>query len=245
MKIITTPRHLRVHVVEDDDDLREEMLFSLAALGFQTAGFPAAPEFYKAFALAPCDVAVIDIGLPGESGLSIVSHLRAAGGVGVVLVTARGQLDERLLGLRTGADAYLVKPVHMEELAETLNALGRRLPVAATTATAAAPAVDVPPASEARAAPWRLLEGEWILSDPSGQEMKLTTSERAFMGCLFRRRGQTVSRDDLILALGGDVFDFDGHRVDAIASRVRRKARKLGMRLPLYSVRGTGYVLAK
>lgn len=218
------------------------MLFSLAALGFQTAGFPAAPEFYRAFALAPCDVAVIDIGLPGESGLSIVSHLRAAGGVGVVLVTARGQLDERLLGLRTGADAYLVKPVHMEELAETLNALGRRLPVGAATA---AQAVDVPPAPETRTAPWRLLEGEWILSDPSGLEMKLTTSERAFMSCLFSRRGQTVSRDDLILALGGDVFDFDGHRVDAIASRVRRKARKLGMRLPLYSVRGTGYVLAK
>ncbi|MGJ7545945.1 response regulator transcription factor [Variovorax sp. LT1R16] len=239
MKINTVPRRLRVHVVEDDDDLREEMLFSLAALGFQTAGFPAAPEFYKAFAIAPCDVAVIDIGLPGESGLSIVSHLRAAGGVGVVLVTARGQLDERLLGLRTGADAYLVKPVHIDELAETLNALGRRLPAKEV------PVVDAPPSVETRAASWRLLEGEWILSDPDGLEMKLTTSERAFMGCLFRRRGQTVSRDELILALGGDVFDFDGHRVDAIASRVRRKARKLGMRLPLYSVRGTGYVLAK
>lgn len=218
------------------------MLFSLAALGFQTAGFPAAPEFYKAFAIAPCDVAVIDIGLPGESGLSVVAHLRAAGGVGVVLVTARGQLDERLLGLRSGADAYLVKPVHIDELAETLNALGRRLPQAAAPAAAA---IAPPAPTEARAGTWRLLEGEWIVADPNGLEMKLTTSERAFMGCLFRRRGQTVSRDELILALGGDVFDFDGHRVDAIASRVRRKARKLGMRLPLYSVRGTGYVLAK
>ncbi|MDM0088785.1 MULTISPECIES: response regulator transcription factor [unclassified Variovorax] len=243
MKIITTPRRLRVHVLEDDDDLREEMLFSLAALGFQTAGFPTAPEFYKAFAIAPCDVAVIDIGLPGESGLSVVSHLRAAGGVGVVLVTARGQLDERLLGLRSGADAYLVKPVHIDELAETLNALGRRLPPAAAPAPVAASAPPAP--AEVRAGTWRLLEGEWIVADPNGLEMKLTTSERAFMGCLFRRRGQTVSRDELILALGGDVFDFDGHRVDAIASRVRRKARKLGMRLPLYSVRGTGYVLAK
>jgi DNA-binding response OmpR family regulator len=53
-----------------------------------------------------------------------------------------------------------------------------------------------------------------------------------------------VSRDDLIRALGGDVFDFDEHRIDAIASRLRRKAAKLGMRLPLHSVRGKGYVLA-
>ncbi|HWU52320.1 MAG TPA: Gfo/Idh/MocA family oxidoreductase [Tahibacter sp.] len=64
------------------------------------------------------------------------------------------------------------------------------------------------------------------------------------IGYLFGQRGTAASRDDLIRALGGDVFDFDEHRIDAIASRLRRKAAKLGMRLPLHSVRGTGYVLA-
>lgn len=233
---------LRIYVIEDDDDLREEMLFALGELGFEAHGFAAAPAFYKAFALAPCDIAVVDIGLPGESGLSVLAHLRRIRHIGVVMVTARGQLEDRLRGLREGADAYMVKPVHMEELAETLIALGRRLrserAVPAEAAALAAVAAEPP-----RSRGWRLLEGDWILADPEGQRMKLTTSERAFVACLFRHRGSAVSRDELIRALGGDVFDFDGHRIDALASRVRRKAEKLGMQLPLHSVRGTGYVL--
>jgi DNA-binding response OmpR family regulator len=243
---------LRVYVVEDDDDLRDEMVFSLGELGFDAEGFAAAPAFYKAFALAPCDMAVVDIGLPGESGLSIVAHLRSIRGVGLVLVTARGQLNDRLSGLRQGADAYLVKPVHLEELAETLNALWRRLhrdgapktpsqasePVAALVS--AAKVLDNRDLHD-----WRLLEGDWVLCDPEGRRMKLTTTERVFVACLFKSRGSAVSRDDLIRALGGDVFDFDGHRIDAIASRVRRKAEKQGMQLPLHSVRGTGYVLVR
>lgn len=74
--------------------------------------------------------------------------------------------------------------------------------------------------------------------------MTLTSTERLFLGCLIERRSRTVSRDELIVALGGDVFDFDQHRIDAMASRLRRKAEKLGMRLPVRSVRGTGYVFA-
>jgi two-component system, OmpR family, response regulator PhoP len=226
---------LRIHVVEDDEDIRAETVFALGELGFDAEGFGDASSFYKAFAVQPCDIAVVDIGLPGESGLAIVSHLRAVQRrLGLVLVTARGELEDRLLGLREGADAYLVKPVNMMELAETLNAVGRRLMTA--------PPANAAPAPEP--ADWRLLEGDWILGDPEGRRMALTTSERAFLGCLFRQRGTAVSRDDLIRALGGDVFDFNEHRIDAIASRLRRKAANVGMRLPLHSVRGTGYVLA-
>lgn len=228
------------------------MVFSLGELGFEAAGFAAASPFYKAFALAPCDIAVVDIGLPGESGLSIVAHLRSIRGVGLVLVTARGQLEDRLNGLRQGADAYLVKPVHMEELAETLNALGRRLhrdrPRGTTLQASEPTAASVLAATVQNGRDrhdWRLLEGDWVLCDPEGRRIKLTTTERVFVACLFKSRGSAVSRDDLIRALGGDVFDFDGHRIDAIASRVRRKAEKQGMQLPLHSVRGTGYVLVR
>jgi len=231
---------LRIHVIEDDEDIRAETVFALGELGFDAQGFADAPSFYKAFALQPCDIAVVDIGLPGESGLEIVSHLRTTRRLGLVLVTARGRLEDRLLGLREGADAYLVKPVNMMELAETLHAVGRRLFAEGTMGDGKAAAPAAPP----QAAEWRLQEGDWILGDPEGRQMVLTTSERAFLGCLFRQRGHAVSRDDLIRALGGDVFDFDEHRIDAIASRLRRKAAKLDMRLPVHSVRGTGYVFA-
>lgn len=229
---------LRIHVIEDDEDIREETVFALSELGFEALGFAEATSFYKAFAVAPCDIAVVDIGLPGESGLSIVSHLRAARGVGVVLFTARGSVQDRVLGLREGADAYLVKPVNMMELAETLRAVGRRLHAERGVGASS------PGATERSAAQWSLREGGWVVSDPNGRRMTLTATERSFLGCLFERRGAAVSRDDLIVALGGNVFDFDQHRIDAMASRLRRKAEKLGMRLPVHSVRGTGYVFA-
>ena len=227
-----------VYVVEDDEDLCEEMVLALDELGFDARGFRDAGSFYKAFAVNPCHSAVIDIGLPGEDGLSIVSHLRAVPGVRMVLVTARGQLKDRLDGLRRGADAYLVKPVHLDELAETLRALNRR----------AGPA-DAPPALSAPPAPpiplWRLVEGDWVLTDPAGRRMTLTATERAFLARLFASPGSEVSRAELIVALGGDSFDFSAHRVDAIAHRLRRKAQRAGMTLPLHSVRGVGYVFAE
>jgi DNA-binding response OmpR family regulator len=244
MQLPSEPPPLRIYVVEDDDDIREETVFALGELGFDASGFGDAPGFYRALVVAPCDIAVVDIGLPGESGLSIVAHLRALRSIGMVLFTARSTLDDRVAGLRGGADAYLVKPVDMVELAETLKAVGRRLrashvaslPAAAPDAAAAA-AIGAP-------AQWSLHEGGWVLSDPQGRRMTLTATERAWLGCLIQRRGSAVSRDDLIAALGGDVFDFDQHRIDAIASRLRRKADRLGMRLPVHSVRGTGYVFA-
>lgn len=227
----------RVYVVEDDDDLREEMVLSLNELGFDTSGFRDAREFYRMLAVRPCHIAVLDIGLPGEDGLSIVAHLRGMPGVRMVLVTARGQLSDRLDGLRQGADAYLVKPVHMDELAETLRALYRR------AGRVAASPLTIPPAQPA--APWRLVQGDWVLADPAGRKMKLTTTERAFLIRLFAVPGSEVSRADLILALGGDNFDYNAHRVDAIAHRLRHKARLAGMAIPLHSVRGVGYVFAE
>ncbi|MDO9415480.1 response regulator transcription factor [Pararhizobium sp.] len=225
-------------MIEDDEDILDETVFALTELGFNALGFADANRFYKSFALAPCDIAVIDIGLPGESGLSIVSHLRAVRGVGLVLFTARGSVEERVLGLREGADAYLVKPVNMMELAETLRAVGRRLHA---VRSGDASIVGQPIHSPSR---WLLGEGGWVVSDPEGRRMTLTATERSFLVCLFERRGAAVSRDDLIVALGGNVYDFDQHRIDAVASRLRRKAERLGMKLPLLSVRGTGYVFA-
>jgi len=232
-----------VYVVEDDEDLCEEMVLSLNELGFDARGFRDAAAFYKAFAVSPCRSAVIDIGLPGEDGLSIVSHLRAMPGVRMVMVTARGQLKDRIEGLRQGADAYLVKPVHMDELAETLRALHRRAGPAVRVPVSVSTVASPPPM--AASSPWRLVEGDWVLTDPAGRRMTLTTTERAFLAKLFADPGSEVSRADLILALGGDNFDFSAHRVDAIAHRLRRKARLAGMTIPLHSVRGVGYVFAE
>lgn len=233
MRQADSTNRLRVYLVEDDADLREEMVYNLDQRGFNVIGLADAAEFYKAHALAHCDVAVIDIGLPGEDGLSIAEHLRASGPVGIVFASARGGLNDRLSGMQSGGDAYLVKPVNIEELAATLRALGCRVRDAVT------PVASIEPGH------WHLSEGDWVLSDPVGRKLGLTTTERAFLGCLFKQQGKTVSRDLILQALGGDLVDSDPQRVDTIAFRLRRKCEQSHMALPLHTVRGQGYLLVK
>jgi len=222
---------LRVYLVEDDFDLREELVVSLAAMGFEVMGYGDAAEFYRALVARRCDIAVIDVGLPGEDGFAVVSHLRQAGGIGVVMLTARRALDDRLRGLQEGADAYLVKPVDVRELAATLRAVARRLDAGAGQAAKPAPG-------------WQLAEGGWVLRDPEQRVLSLTTAERSFLNCLLDKRGRPVTRDELIVALGGNTLDFDPHRLDSLASRLRRKAGEVGINLPLRAVRNTGYVFS-
>ncbi|RYX96033.1 MAG: response regulator transcription factor [Comamonadaceae bacterium] len=223
-------------MIEDDEDLQEEIVFGLKAVGIDARGFGDAATFYRAHAIARCDVAVIDLMLPGEDGLSVIEHLSSTGSVSIVIMTAKGNLQDRVKGLRHGADAYLVKPVHIEELFETINAVQRR----SKRKHAAPPEpVHLTPARSGV----RLLEGGWVLCDQAGKRMKLTTAERAFLSALFRARGKAVSRDELAVVLGGDPFDFDAHRIDAIVSRLRRKADAEGIQLPLHAVRGTGYLV--
>jgi len=222
---------LRVHVLEDDDDLREEIVLLLGSAGFEVRGMADAPAFYKAHALAPCDVALLDIGLGpgGEDGLSVAANLRATGPIGIVMASARGAVADRVEALRQGADVYMVKPLHIEELVATVRMLGSRVRAV------------MPPAPVAQPGEWRLSEGDWVLHDPTGLTLKLTTNERAFLSRLMRSGDAVVRRDELLAGIGGSPHDADPKRLDVIASRLRRKAEQAGMRLPLHAVRGVGY----
>jgi len=227
---------LRVYLIEDEEDLREALVYSLTQMGFDASGFGDAGAFYRAFAVAPCDVAVIDIGLPGEDGFQIAAHLKSVPNVGIVFATARGMVEDRIRGMRAGGDAYLVKPLHPEELAATIEAIGRRL--RGQEAELAAP----PQHTQHASGKWELADGNWFLRNPAGQSLKLTTLERAFLVSLFKKRGEAVSREELSRALNGDQpEDFDLQRIDALASRLRRKAISKGMELPLHAVWGVGY----
>lgn len=240
----TASQRLRVYIVEDDDDLREEIVYSLARLDMDITGLASAPEFYKAHALARCDIAVLDIGLSGEDGLSIAANLRATGPIGIIMVTARGAVQDRIDAAHKGADTYMVKPVNVEELAANIRALGARVRAVLAPPPPAAQA-PAPAPAPAPAGKWRLTQGDWVLCDPNGTQLTLTTAERAFLACLFKSLGKPVSREQLIVAMGGSAESFDPQRVDAIASRVRRKAAREGLKLPMHSVRGTGYLFAK
>ncbi|HEY0597422.1 response regulator transcription factor [Sphingopyxis sp.] len=220
-----------VYLVDDDGNFREEMVLGLCRLGLNVLGFDDAPSFYRAYAVRPSDIVILDIGLDGEDGLSIAAHLRTSRSVGIILVAGRGSVDDRFNGLRAGADAYVVKPVNARVLADTVVALNNRLS-----------RLQIPfqPASSA----WALAEGGWVLVDGMGHRLRLTTAEQSFLGRLFAERGEIVERHALVEALGEDIYNYNYTHLDTIVSRLRRRAKKSHMTLPLHAIRGKGFVFA-
>jgi two-component system, OmpR family, response regulator PhoP len=215
----------------DDDETREELVAQLGDEGFQASGFSDAASFYAAFVAQPCDIAVVNAFLDGRSSLSVASTLRHCMHTGIVVMSAVESTEIRLQSLECGADAYLSKPVEVRELVAQVRAIHRRLTAA-----------QDPPPEEHKS--WALKEGGWVLCDPAGNTLRLTTAERALFLCLTQTRGSPVSRDALISTLGGNPRYADPHRIDVLINRLRQKARTLHMSLPLRSVRSKGYMLA-
>ncbi len=116
---------LRLAIIEDNADLLDELLAWLGYRGFEVWGTRSAEAFWRQLHSHPVDIVLVDIGLPGEDGFSVLNYLHELGHYGLVVVSARGQQQDKLQALSLGADAYLIKPVNFAHLAETLTALGR------------------------------------------------------------------------------------------------------------------------
>ncbi|WP_162925770.1 response regulator transcription factor [Isoalcanivorax indicus] len=222
---------IRVCVVEDDEDLREELVCALSREGFEVRAFPGSRELYAALLHQSTDLLLLDLGLPGEDGHTIMRRLKDAMPVGIVICSARSAVDERVLSMMTGADAYLVKPVDMRELVATLISVYRRL------GKSTAPALPDAPR-------WSLADEGWTLRAPDGASLPLSPSEGTVLKLLFSTPGQPVSRDSIVQALGHNSDYYLDHRLDMLFSRLRRKVREhCGERLPVRAVRGIGFIL--
>jgi DNA-binding response OmpR family regulator len=217
-----------VCIVEDDEDLREELSLALSARGFFVRAFAESRDLYAALLREPSQLLLLDLGLPGEDGHSVVRRLKDAMRIGIVICSARTEVDERVRSMMAGADAYLVKPVDVRELVATLISVHRR--VSGDTA-AGAPAE------------WFLDDNGWTLRTPGSGEVALTPAERTVLQALFATPGVAVSRESIIASLGHSTDYYLDHRLDMVLSRLRRKVRDAcGDALPLRAVRGVGFV---
>ncbi len=220
----------RIIVIEDNADLREEVLFQLRHAGHQAEGVADATAFDALKGMTDWDIAIIDIGLPGEDGLSIARRIREDSMMGLIMVTARGTLDDRVRGLGDGADAYLVKPVEMRELLAVVSSVERRLAGAPSAAAAGA---------------WLLDVAHRELRSPDGKAVALTETEFRLMGAMAWAFPEVATRKALAGALGEEDFlNFDERRLEAAISRLRRKLESEVGESPLRSARGRGYVFA-
>ncbi|MCD9027968.1 response regulator transcription factor [Luteimonas sp. BDR2-5] len=247
-----TPRSgtaIRVAVLDDDDSLRERILLpELREHGFDAFGAATAAGLYRSMLRDRFDVALLDIGLPDEDGVSVAGHLREAYPyIGIVMLTGNRDRDSHLQSLVSGADAFLPKPVDIDILMATLHRLVKRMAAAREPLQPAAPGQR--PAAAGTPGQWRLDADGWCLSAPGGEALALTMQERDLMQRLMATPGEPVRREDLIAALvrAGDIHDFDPRRLDMLVHRLRRKVANLvgaSPPFPLLVARGIGYLFA-
>jgi two-component system, OmpR family, response regulator len=226
---------MRIIIVDDDPRVREPLVEWLRRDGFDADGAGSALEFYRDMATDAYDIAIIDIGLPDQSGLDMASWLRLRPGTGIVLLSGQDDVEERLKGFRSGADLYFTKPVHRGELALAIRSLGRRLAEGVTVPDAPAPQISA----------WFFDPVQWALQAPQGGSVKLTASEMTFIQLLLIQPGKAVPRDALRVELAYEPGKSGDQCLDALVRRLRRKIEKLsGEAAPIQTVHGRGYLFS-
>jgi len=222
-------------VVDDDDRLRELLRKYLSDNGFVVISATDAANARAKLASLAFDLIVLDLMMPGESGLDFAADLRTTSDVPILMLTAMGEAEDRIRGLEHGADDYLTKPFEPRELLLRVNNILKRVPQSNNED-------DVPRIITMGAASFDLDRGVLKIDD---QPVRLTTVEVQLLKVLGERPGEPLSRDDLIERTGAGADASGGGRaVDVQVTRLRRKI-ETDPKLPRYlqTVRGKGYVL--
>jgi two-component system phosphate regulon response regulator OmpR len=220
-------------VVDDDQRLRSLLQRFLAEHGFRVTTAETAEMARDRLRFLQPDLMVLDVMMPGESGLSLTQSLKdESSGIPIILLTAAGAPEDRIAGFEAGADDYLAKPFDPRELVLRIRAMLRRAPP---------PPPPGPPTGPVPLGAWVFDPDRGELRGPT-QTTRLTGGEAALLAALARKPGEVLSREDLAAALG---MDEAGERaIDVQVTRLRRKI-EADPREPrfLHTVRGRGYVL--
>jgi len=215
-------------VVDDDERLRALLQRYLTANGFRVTAAPGAAEARALMKGMAFDLLIVDVMMPGESGLDLTRQVRTGSQVPILMLTARGEPSDRIAGLETGADDYLPKPFEPRELLLRVSSLLRR----------------AAPAQRETQGPIRMgsavYDPEGARLTKAGKPVKLTSAEAALLQLFAAHAGHPFSRSDLCARLGVTLE----RSIDVQVTRLRRKIEE-DPKLPLYlqTVRGVGYVL--
>lgn len=220
-----------IYCVEDDNAIRDLMLYTLGASGFQAKGFPDSTFFWQAMTEEKPELILLDIMLPGEDGITVLKRLRTASAtanIPVIMATAKGSEFDKVIGLDTGADDYLVKPFGMMEMIARIKAVMRRT----------APKTDQV-----------LTCGDIVLDETrhivtvDGKQVVLTLKEYELLKLLMENAGQVFTRDILLSRIWGQDYLGETRTVDVHIGTLRTKLAKGGEKIE--TVRGVGYKMVE
>ncbi len=230
------PEEPNILVVDDHRDIRESLVLFLKKNGKRATAVENAETARKALREGRIDCVVLDIMMPGEDGISLCRHIREAHQIPVILLSARAEDVDRIVGLEVGADDYVVKPFNPRELLARIDAVMRRT-------HALPPNVSAPSGEMLQFDRWTLKLAERELVSADGDVQELSTGEYKMLLTFLQRPRIVLSRDqllDLAFDRGVEVFD---RAVDTQVSRLRRKI-EADPRMPklIKTVWGGGYV---
>ena len=217
-----------IYLVEDDENIRELVTYTLNSQGLEAEGFSRPSQFWKAMEVTTPSLVLLDIMLPEEDGLSILKKLRFSqetGKLPVIMLTANGSEYDTVMGLDSGADDYIPKPFRMMELISRVRALLRR--------------------TEGQEKPQEYILGELTVS-PSrhvvrvdGKEVTLTLKEFELLCLLLSKQETVFSRSQLLDRIWGYEFDGESRTIDVHVRTLRQKLGSAGKYIK--TVRGIGY----
>jgi two-component system phosphate regulon response regulator OmpR len=222
-------------IVDDDERIRQLLKQYLIRNGFLVTAARDGAHARKLLAGLEFDLIVLDVMMPGEDGMSLTRWIRSTRSTPVMLLTARGDTDDRIAGLESGADDYLSKPFEPKELLLRINAILRRVPEPAE-------AIETPKVLRLGMAHYDIERGELWQGDT---QIRLTATENQLMKIFAAAAGEPVSRVQLVTDLGRDEEQAQDRAIDVQITRLRRKIEP-NPKEPRYlqTVRGSGYMLA-
>lgn len=222
---------MKLLVVEDEALLRHHLSTRLGEQGHVVDAVANAEEALYKVAEYNHDLAIVDLGLPGMSGLDLIRQLRAQGkSFPILVLTARGNWQDKVEGLAAGADDYVVKPFQFEELEARLNALLRR------SSGFIQPTIEAGPL---------LLDLNRKQAQIEGEVLQLTAFEYRILEYLMRHHQQVVAKERLMEQLYPDNEERDPNVIEVLVGRLRRKLEGSGSFKPIETVRGLGYLFTE
>ena len=223
-------------VVDDQREICDVVQEYLTGEGYRVSTANDGNGMRRALGQSHVDLVILDLMLPGEDGLTLARGLRDESGIGIIILTGRGETVDRIIGLEMGADDYLPKPFHLRELLARVKSVLRRV-----QSRTGEPGQTT--RSHAQFAGWSLDLSSRELTSPTGEAVRLTTGEFDLLSAFVSNANQVLSRDRLLdLARNREAGPFD-RTIDVQVGRLRRKLEDDPQKPTIIkTVRGTGYI---
>lgn len=226
-----------VLVVEDDPGLRVLTARALQQNGFTVFQASSGPEMWNSLEQSPVDLILLDVMLPGKTGIDLCRDIRARSNVPIIFVSAKVDETDRVIGLELGADDYIPKPFGTRELIARIRAVLRRRPNENGGGS------PVGRQEKLRFAGWTVDMRRRSVFSPTGASIELTGAEFDLLASFISSPQRVLGRERLIELSRVRLGDSSDRSIDVLVSRLRRKLSTAGQQAPIVTVRGVGYML--